>query len=49
MQRILVAVDVETDNTELAVTLVSHLLRKVEWPNEVVNVEVGEAEEVESD
>lgn len=46
--KVLVSVDVETTNQGEAIGLVSQLMRKVEWPDEVNTVEVGEMEEVES-
>lgn len=47
--RVIVAVDVATDNTEVALNIVQHLLRKVEWPIEIESVEVGEADETETE
>lgn len=44
MQRVLVAVDVDTESAGEAVAIVQQLMRKVEWPNEIDCVEVGEAE-----
>lgn len=44
MQRVLVAIDVNVEDTESALSLVSLLLRRVEWPLEVETVEVGEAD-----
>jgi hypothetical protein len=48
MPRILVAVDV-SDSIDLgtAINIVALMMRKVEWPDTVENVEIGECEEVE--
>lgn len=43
MHRILVAVDVEVDDIGTALALTAQMMRKVEWPDEVVNVEIGES------
>lgn len=45
MPRILVAIDVNTADTGTAIALVSQMMRKVEWPEEIDSVEVGEVEE----
>lgn len=43
MQRILVAVDVDVEDTGTALALVAQMMRRVEWPDEVTDVEIGES------